>query len=278
MTEVSIVAETGRLHVVEAPLAEVVLANPGRLNAMDPAFFDELAAVFARIAESRTVRAVLLRAEGRAFSIGLDKELSLTLLPPAQPGEAPASRTALLHRTIRRFQAALLAVRRCPQPVIAAVNGFCLGGGLDLACAADIRLCTADAQFAVHETRLAMVADLGTLTWLPRIVGRGPAREMAFTGMPVGAERAQAIGLVNAVYPAREALLAAGRQLGQEIARNAPQVVQAVKQLMDERELPEEESGLRQVALYNAGHFFSADLQEGYEAQQQRREPRWSDR
>ena len=119
-------------------MAEVVLVNPGRLNAMDPVFFTELAAVFTAIAESRVVRAAVLRAEGRAFSIGLDKEMSMNLLPLARAGEPPAGRTMLLHRTIRRFQAALMTVRSCPKPVIAAVNGFCFGGGLDLACAADM--------------------------------------------------------------------------------------------------------------------------------------------
>ena len=269
--------EAVRLRFHEAQVAEVVLANPGRLNAMDPVFFAELAAIFAGIAESRVVRAVVLRAEGRAFSIGLDKEMSMNLLPPARPGEPPAGRTTLLHRTIRRFQAALLTVRSCPKPVIAAVNGFCLGGGLDLACAADIRLCAADAQFAVHETRIAMVADLGTLTWLPRIIGRGPAREMAFTGAPAGAERAQAIGLVNAVYSDREQLLVGALELARSIARNAPVVVSAVKHLMDEAELVEEERGLRHVALWNAGHFFSADLEEGHRAALERREPKWSE-
>lgn len=267
--------ETARLQFTEAVVAEVVLANPGRLNALDPSWFAALADVFARIAASGTVRAVLIRAEGRAFSIGLDKELSRTLLPPAAPGEAPARRTALLHETILRFQAAMLAVRRCPKPVIAAVNGFCLGGGLDLACAADIRLCSADAQFGVHETRIAMVADLGTLTWLPRIVGRGIAREMAFTGASLGAERALAAGLVNAVFPDREALLGGARRLAEDIARNAPFVVAAVKRLMDEDELADEERELRRVALWNAGHFFSADLEEAHRAGLERREPRW---
>jgi enoyl-CoA hydratase len=268
--------DTGWLRFTEAPVAEVVLANPGRLNAMDPPFFTALADIFARIAASPTVRVVLIRAEGRAFSIGLDKELSRHLLPEDVGGAAPARRTSLLHETIRRFQAAMLSVRRCPRPVIASVHGFCLGGGLDLACAADIRLCAADAQFAVHETRIAMVADLGTLTWLPRIVGRGVAREMAFTGTPIAAPRALAAGLVNEVFSDREALSQGARRLAEEIARNSPFVVGAVKQFLDEDELAEEERGLRRVALWNAGHFFSTDLEEAHRAGQERREPRWS--
>jgi enoyl-CoA hydratase len=127
----------------------------------------------------------------------------------------------------------------------------------------------------VHETRIAMVADLGTLTWLPRIVGRGIAREMAFTGASLGAERALAAGLVNAVFPDREALLNGARRLAEDIARNAPFVVGAVKRLMDEDELADEERELRRVALWNAGHFFSADLEEGHRAGLERREPRW---
>lgn len=266
-----------RIEFTEAQVAEVVLNNPGRLNSMDPRFFDELANIFTRIEASRLVRVVLIRANGRAFSIGLDKEHSLNLVPPAQPGDAPAKRVKLLHRTIQRFQKAMLAVRQCPKPVVAAVNGFCLGGGLDLACAADIRLCSADAQFAVHETRIAMVADLGTLTWLPRIIGRGPAREMALTGDPYGAEFAKSHGLVNNVFEDRQTLADGARRLCASIARNSPDVVAAVKELMDEGEREPEARGLRQVALWNAGRFFSADLVEAHTAAAERREPKWSD-
>src|SRR5580704_4666619 len=105
--------EAARIRFHEAQVAEVVLVNPGRLNAMDPVFFTELAAIFTGIAESRAVRAVVLRAEGRAFSIGLDKEMSMNLLPPPRAGEPPAGRTTLLHQTIRRFQAALMTIRSC---------------------------------------------------------------------------------------------------------------------------------------------------------------------
>lgn len=268
--------ETGRIDFTEAQVAEVVLNNPGRLNAMDSRFFEELARIFEIIADSRIVRVTLIRANGRAFSIGLDKEQSLNLVPPAQPGDAPAKRVKLLHQTIQRFQKAMLAVRQSPKPVVAAVNGFCLGGGLDLACAADIRLCSADAQFAVHETRIAMVADLGTLTWLPRIIGRGPAREMALTGDPYGADFARSHGLVNNVFDDRQSLADGARRLCANIARNSPDVVTAVKELMDEGERDPEARGLRQVALWNAGRFFSADLVEAHKAAAERREPKWS--
>ena len=266
-----------QIEFTEASVAEVVLNNPGRLNAMDSQFFDRLGSIFETISESRTVRVVLIRANGRAFSIGLDKEQSLNLIPPAQPGDAPAKRVRLLHETILRFQTAMLAVRNCPKPVVAAVNGFCLGGGLDLACAADIRLCSADVQFAVHETRLAMVADLGTLTWLPRIIGRGPAREMAFTGEPVGAEFARSHGLVNNVFHDRNMLVDGARILCENISRNSTAVVAAVKDLMDETEREPEARNLRQVALWNSGRFFSADLEEAHRATAERRPPIWSD-
>ena len=266
-----------QIEFIEAPIGEVVLNNPGRLNAMDSQFFERLGSIFETIRESRTVRVVLIRANGRAFSIGLDKEQSLNLIPPAQPGDAPAKRVRMLHETISRFQTAMLAVRNCPKPVVAAVNGFCLGGGLDLACAADIRLCSVDAQFAVHETRIAMVADLGTLTWLPRIIGRGPAREMAFTGDPVGADLAKAYGLVNAVFSDRLQLTDGARKFCASIARNSPSVVAAVKELMDDGERDPEARSLRQVALWNAGRFFSADLVEAHQAATERRDPIWSD-
>lgn len=155
---------------------------------------------------------------------------------------------------------------------------MCLGGGLDLATACDIRLCSADASFAVHETKVAMVADLGTLQRLGRIVGRGIAREMALTGRPMAAERALACGLVSQILPDRQTLLENTRAMAEEIAQNSPLAVQGVKHVLDYAEEHGEADGLRQVALWNSAFFFSDDLEEAFQAFLDRRNPEYRGR
>jgi enoyl-CoA hydratase len=255
------------------PVAELVLNRPGWLNAMDPLFFRELKAAMRSFGEDDAVRCVLIWAEGRVFSSGLDQKSTTGLLPAVGAGVSEARRRAILFRTITEFQDCLSSVRACRKPVVSAVHGLCLGGGLDLVTACDIRLCSAQAAFAVHETRVAMLADLGTVQRLASLVGRGVARELAFTGRQIAAERALACGLVNEVLPDKDALLAAARALCGEIAANAPWVVQGVKYGLDFAADHGEAAGLHQAALWNSAFFFSDDLDEAGRAFAERRVP-----
>lgn len=257
----------------DGAVAEVVLDRPGRLNAMEPSFFRELREEFAALRDDESVRAVLIWGEGRVFSTGLDRSRSLDLVPPVGPGVSEARRNHLLHAVIREFQRSIGAVAECPKPVIAAVHGLCIGGGLDLAAACDIRMCAADAQFSLHETKVAMVADLGALQRLTRLVGPGLAREMAYTGDPIAAPRALAFGLVNEIHPDKTALLAAARALAARIAANAPAAVQGVKEVLGFAERYGERAGLEQVALWNSAFFFSRDLEESFRAFAEKRDP-----
>jgi len=144
-------------------VAEVVLERPGQLNSMDRAFFHEIRRAFEDFQADDSVRAVIIWAEGRAFSTGLNLKESISLLPPRAESDSDASRNHALLATIADFQDCFQRIRNSKKPVIAAINGMCLGGGLDLATACDIRLCSAEAVFAIQETKMAMVADLGTL-------------------------------------------------------------------------------------------------------------------
>ena len=174
---------------------------------------------------------------------------------------------------IRRLQAAIDAVARCVKPVIAAVHGWCIGGGLDLASACDLRLCSADARFSLREVKVAMVADIGSLQRLPAIIGEGHTRELAFTGRDLDAARALRIGLVNEVYPTPEALFAAAGQLASEIAGNPPLVVSGIKQVLNAETEARAQRGLAYVAAWNAAFLPSEDLQEAFAAFAERRAP-----
>ncbi len=254
-------------------IAEVVLSNPGRLNAMDRHFFHDIRDVFRQIDTDDSVRVAIVWAEGRMFSSGLHLRSAEDLIPHRDESSSSALRNMDLYQVIRDFQDSFAQIERTRKPVIAAIHGRCLGGGVDLVTACDIRLCSGDASFAIQETKMAMVADLGTLQRLTAIVGKGLAREMAFTGGAVLAERALAFGLVNAVYPSKETLLEASRVMASEIAANSPLAVQGAKSVLnysDEHRIAE---GLEYAAHWNSSFFVSSDLKEALSAFAEKRAP-----
>jgi enoyl-CoA hydratase len=255
-------------------VARVTLSDPDRLNALGPEFWDGMAPTFAAIDADPHVRCVVLDGEGRAFTSGLDVVRMVPRLPIDLQASAPDGlRQHQLHELIRRMQAAVTVVERCRVPVIAAIHGYCLGGGIDLVTACDIRLCAADAVFGVRETRLAMVADVGTLQRLPAIVGPGRARELVFTGRDFDAATALRIGLVEEVYPDPAALREAAFALADRIAENPPLAVQGAKRVMVEGERARIDAGLEYVATWNAAHLRTRDLGLAFAAMASRQKP-----
>ncbi len=261
-------------------IAEVVLDRPDKLNAMAPIFFDELRAVFDDIERDDQIRAVILRAEGRHFTAGLDLVAASgdVLKPPADAATSPVSANTRLYRLIRDWQSSISAAERCSKPVIAAVHGHCIGGGVDLTTACDIRLCTEEATFSIHETKIAIVADIGTLQRITGIVGKGMAREMALTGKWIGAQRALRCGLVNEVYPDRDSLLVGAREMAAEIAENSPLAVQGTKRVLRYSEEHTIDEGLEYVAQWNSSFLHSQDLVEAMTAWSERRPPKFTGR
>ncbi|MBS1810535.1 MAG: crotonase/enoyl-CoA hydratase family protein [Acidobacteria bacterium] len=269
MTEYTVIRLERNEHI-----AEVILNNPERLNAMGANFFTEIRQAFEEIDADDNIRTAILWAEGRMFTAGLDlKNSILGTLNNAQDKASLGFRNEQFYRDIRQIQDCFTAVERCRKPVIAAVHGHCIGGGVDLTTACDIRLCTADATFAIHETKVAIVADLGTLQRLTGIVGKGFAREMAFTGKRIPAARALQFGLVNDVYETKDALLDAARAMAAEIAANSPLVVQGVKQVLQFSEEHSIQDGLEYVAQWNAARIQTADLLEAMTAFLEKRTP-----
>lgn len=260
-----------RLDVDDA-IATLWLDRPEARNAMNASFFEDLPAAFEAMGAAESVRVVVLAAEGPVFCAGLDlKEMAPAVLGDREETTV-RDRQALLER-IRSMQAALQCVARCPKPVIAAVHGPCIGGGVDLITACDIRLASADATFSVRETKLSMVADLGTLQRLQRILPQGHVAELVYTGTDIDADRAARIGLVNDVHAGREALHEAARGLAQEIAANSPLAVQGTKQVLTRSRDRSVEEGLEYVALWNAAFLQSHDLREALQAYREGRPP-----
>ncbi len=262
-------------------VAEVVLDNPERLNVMTlPGFFHEIRDAFREIAADDDVRVAIVRAEGRMFTAGLDlKSAGQTFVTgDGGPAGSEATRNLQLYRTIRDLQDCFTEIERCPKPVIAAVHGKCIGGGLDLITACDIRLASADASFSIYETKIAIVADVGTLQRITAVVGKGMAREMAFTGAFVDAERALSCGLANRVYADRDSLLAGARELAAEIASNSPLAVQGTKMVLNYSDEHPTEEGLEYVAQWNSSFFRSNDVFEAMTAFMEKRPPKFEGR
>ncbi|RSM35254.1 crotonase/enoyl-CoA hydratase family protein [Amycolatopsis balhimycina DSM 5908] len=258
---------------VDGPVAEVTLLGPSKGNAMGPDFWRELPQVFRALDADPQVRAVVLTGSGTNFSYGLDLPAMMgDWAPMLGPDNLAGPRTAFLDQ-VRSLQAAVSSIAECRKPVVAAVSGWCIGGGVDVVAAADVRLASADAKFSVREVRVAIVADLGSLQRLASIVGEGHLRELALTGKDIDAARAEKIGLVNDVHADQEAVLKAARELAGEIAANPPLVVQGTKQVLAANTERQVADGLRYVAAWNSAFLPSKDLGEAVQAFMERRKP-----
>jgi enoyl-CoA hydratase len=258
----------------DGQVAEVVLLGPGRGNAMGPAFWAELPVVIAALDADRSVRVVLVRGDGDNFSYGLDLpammgEMGVLL---AADGGLAGARTEFLDLALR-MQAAITSVEDCRKPVVAAVQGWCIGGGVDLIAACDVRLCSSDARFSVREVKVAIVADMGSLQRLPGIVGEGWTRRLALTGEDVAADLAERIGLVSEVHADHASLLAGARELCATIASNPPLVVQGTKRILNASRDLGRAAALDHVAVWNAAFLPSHDLAEAVQAFGERRPP-----
>lgn len=265
----------GRIEVTrDGPVAVARLARPERLNAMDGAFFDALRATFDGLSDDGSVRAIVLAAAGRHFSAGLDLDWAAGML---RPGRDPGRFAEAQMRAIPRLQQAIGAVEAARQPVIAALHGGAIGGGVDLACACDLRVMAADAFIQVAEIDVAITADLGTLQRLPHLVPHGIARELALTGRRMGAEEAARFGFANAVAADEEGALAEAMRLARMIAAKSPMAAAGTKRVLNHARGRPVEEGLAQAALWNAATLASADLAEAMRAKQAGEAPRFPD-
>lgn len=249
-------------------IATITLSGP----TMPPAFFGELRSSFHSLCDNEEVRAVVVCSSAKSFSFGLDLPATLHEHAKLFSGGGATERREL-REMIRDWQDCFLAVEGCPVPVIAAVHGACIGGGIDLISACDIRLASQDATFSVRETKVAIVADLGTLQRLPNIVGQGHARELALTGCDIDAHRAAQIGLVNHVHADRDELHQAAQAMAASIAANPPLTVQGVKKVMQFGSEHGVRAGLDYVATWNAAYLASEDLGEAMAAFTNKRPP-----
>ena len=223
---------------INGHVATLWLDRPEKRNAMSPEFVADLPRAMSAIAAVEAVRAVVIAGRGKSFCVGIDLASLGAGAPGGEGAEKDSGASASLRQIIvtRNFQAAISAVAECPVPVIAAIHSHCIGAGMDLVTACDIRVAAEDAVFGVRETKIGIVADVGTLQRLPGIVAAGQVAELAYTGKDIGAARAEKIGLVNDVYADADAVYAAAHELAAEIAANAPLAVRGTKFILQQGE------------------------------------------
>ncbi len=263
-------------------VATLWLDRPEKLNALHRALWSSIPAAVAELDADPEVRVIVLAGRGKAFCAGIDlidhAPSMATGGSLSGKGESVVGKRLALLDDIRRYQDTCSSFANTDKPVIAAVHGACIGAGMDLITACDIRIASADAKFSVRETRIAMVADVGTLQRLPRVIGDGPARELVFTGRDIDAARALAIGLLNEVLPDATALHGRAQEIAQEIAANSPLAVQGSKQVLSHARRREVGAELDYVALWNAAFLHSEDLAEAMNSFVQRRKSEFKGR
>lgn len=234
-------------------VAHLQLNRPQQLNTLGPAFFTGLRDAVRELAAAGQTRALVISSTGKHFSAGMALDVFAGGMPMLDTGSA-RKRLAFQHG-LRELMRCIDVLEEAPFPVICAVQGGCIGGALDLAAACDIRLASADAFFTVQEIHIGMAADLGVLQRLPKIVPPGIAREMAYTGDRLGAERALAVGLVNAVLPDAPALLAGALAMAQNIAAKSPLAIAGSKQALNYAVDHPTAAALQQMTLLQSAIF-----------------------
>lgn len=249
----------------------VTLLGPGKGNAMGPEFWEELPAAMDEIDRMHDVRCVVFRGSGNHFSYGLDVARMLPRIASMASGSPMADERRKLMAQIRFMQSGFVRMHQSPKPVIAAVHGWCIGGGLNMIAAADIRLCSREAKFSLREAKLAITSDIGGLQFLPHLIGQGFTREMAFTGGDYDAAFADRIGLVNHVYDTPDALFDAAITLARQIADNPAPAVQGAKEVLNYGIGKDLDDGMQYVAVWNSSQMQSVDFDEAMQATLERR-------
>ncbi len=246
------------------PVAHLAMNRPQRANGMTPQFWTELPRLLAELELDETVRAVVLTGEGKNFTGGMDLSAfgSITALLKAEPGRAAHS----LRTLILQLQDAFTAIENVRFPVIAAIHGACIGGGIDLISACDMRLASSDAYFSIEEINIGMAADVGTLQRLPKLISPSIVAELAYTGRRFNADEALSFGLLSRVCSGKDELINEAFALATEIADKSPLAIAGIKRNLAYSRDHSVADGLDYMATWNAGMLRGDDLMKAVQA------------
>ncbi len=258
-------------------VAHLRFNRPNELNTLTRGFYAELAQAVRDLDAKAEARVVVISSTGKHFTAGMD----LGVFVGDGIVAAGAAEVGRVRETLRRhvleLQDSFNALEQARMPVLAAIQGGCIGGGVDLVSACDARYCSKDAFFCIQEINVGMVADLGTLQRLPKLMPEGLVRELAYTGRRLPAGRALSSGLVNEVWDDQAALVAGVLQIAAEIAERTPLAVYGSKQMLNYGRDHSVRDGLEYIATWQTGMFQGADMFEAFAAKSAKRKPVFAD-
>lgn len=249
-------------------VAHLVMNRPGELNTMHPTFWRELDELLTQIHREGTARALVISSTGKHFSAGMSLQTFAGAIQ--MDDQSPEGRAAIFD-LLTDMQATFTKIENLRIPVICAIQGGCIGGAVDMVTAACIRYASADAFFCIQEINIGMVADVGTLQRLPKLVPFAVVKEMAYTGRRLPAARAMAYGLVNEVFDSAEATLAAALQCAKEIAAKPPVAIWGTKQAVTYARDHSVEDSLRQMGWLQGAVWSNAHVREAIAAMKDQR-------
>ena len=257
-------------------IATVQLSRPEKSNAMNWAMWQDIRTAFRWADATPEVRVVIIEGQGKNFTAGIDLQMMMGLQEKIHDTCQGRTREKL-RQLILELQDTLTSMERCRKPVLAAIHGACVGGGIDLICCADMRYAASDAYFSIKEIDIGMTADVGTLQRLPKLIHEGMARELAFTGRKVDAHEAQAMGLVNRVFDSHDALREGVQGIAATIASKSPLSIRGTKEMINYARDHSVADGLNHVATWNAAMLVSDDLMTAMMAGMSKQTPTFKD-
>lgn len=256
-------------------IADVKLSRPSAMNAMNSDFWRELPGIIDALDNMGSVRVIILSASGKHFTAGMDLQVFESMA--TENNIEPARAAEKQRRWILALQDVFTALETARMPIISAVQGACIGGGVDMICATDIRLCTSNAFFNIKETELGITADVGTLQRILHVMPSGLARELAYTSRNLAAGEALRCGFVNTVYDSQDEMLTAAHQLARNIAKHSPMAVNGVKEMLNFSRDHSVADSLNHMATWQGGMLQNQDTVEAMSAAKENRTPTFDD-
>ena len=255
------------------------IIRPDTANSMIPEFWDELPQIVNQLSEGNDARAIVLSAEGRHFCSGMDLSVFADNNDVSVQSNAKhiSRQRASFRTTALQLQRTFSCLEESRLPVLSAIQGACIGGGIDMVSATDLRYATKDAFFCIQEINIGMTADVGTLQRMPKLVPEGVVRELAYTGRNMSASEAKERGFVNEIYEDQDAMDDAVLEIAKEIASKSPMAIWGTKQTLNYGRDHSVADSLEYIATWNAAMFDPDDMAEAFMAQTENRDAEFPD-
>ncbi|MBG55914.1 MAG: enoyl-CoA hydratase [Deltaproteobacteria bacterium] len=261
----------------DSNVAEIEINRPDHANAIDEELWFAIGNCFSELNESKSVRVCIISGTGSNFTSGIDLKYLQHLAQESEIYDCDGRKREFLRNKILKLQSAFSQIENCRKPIISAIHGGCIGAGVDLISACDMRYSTKKAVFQIKEIDLGITADVGTLQRLPHLIPHGIVRELAYTGRKFSGKEAQSFGLINNCYEDKKTMMTEVRKIAEQIARKSPLAIRGVKETLLYSRDHSVASGLNHVATWNSAMLLSSDLEESIMAMIQNRTPEYND-